>query len=67
MRTAKFLFRLVAAAVAPLIPAAAWACPGCMVADPKNASTYLGMTLIMSALPLFLIGGLGYWLYRRHS
>jgi hypothetical protein len=38
-----------------------------MVGDPKNAGTYLGMTLIMSALPLFLVGGLGYWLYRRHS
>jgi hypothetical protein len=38
-----------------------------MVGDPKTAGTYLGMTLMMSALPLFLIGGLGYWLWRRHS
>jgi hypothetical protein len=50
-----------------LIPASAWACPACMVGDPKTAGTYLGMTLIMSALPLFLVGGLAYWLWRRHS
>lgn len=38
-----------------------------MVTDPKNAGTYLGMTLMMSALPLALIGGLAYWLWRRYS
>jgi|GEM_PF-6661926 len=54
-------------AVLTLIPAAGWSCPACMVGDPKTASTYLGMTLIMSALPLLLVGGLGYWLWRRHS
>jgi len=64
----KFSTRLlVAAAALPLVPAAAWACPACMVTDPKNAGTYLGMTLMMSALPLGLIGGLAYWLWRRYS
>jgi hypothetical protein len=38
-----------------------------MVGDPKTAGIYLGMTLVMSALPLILVGGLGYWLWRRHS
>jgi hypothetical protein len=38
-----------------------------MAGDPKTAGTYLGMTLVMSALPLVLVGGLGYWLWRRHS
>jgi len=58
--------RTFAAAVAlTLIPAAGWSCPACMVGDSKTASTYLGMTLIMSALPLLLIGGLGYWFWRR--
>jgi hypothetical protein len=56
-----------AAAVAALLPAAANACPACMVGDPKTAGAYLGMTLIMSALPILLAGGLGYWLWRRHS
>jgi hypothetical protein len=58
---------IAAAAALSLIPAASWSCPACMVNDPKTASTYHGMTLIMSALPLLLIGGLGYWFYRRQS
>ena len=45
----------------------AQACPVCMAADPKTAGTYLGMTLMMSALPLGLFGGLIYWLKRRYS
>jgi len=59
--------RIISVAVLALIPAAGWSCPSCMVGDPKTASTYFGMTLIMSALPLLLVGGLGYWLWRRHS
>jgi hypothetical protein len=51
---------------ATLLPGVALACPACMVGDPKTASTYLGMTLIMSALPILLAGGLAYWLWRRH-
>jgi len=58
---------LVAAAALPLVPAAAWACPACMVTDPKNANTYLGMTLMMSILPLGMLGGLIYWFWRRYS
>jgi hypothetical protein len=58
---------LSAAAGAALIPSAAYACPACMVGDPKTAGTYLGMTLVMSALPILLVCGLGYWLWRRHS
>lgn len=58
---------LGASAVTALLPTAASACPACMVGDPKTAGTYLGMTLIMSALPILLVCGLGYWLWRRHS
>ncbi len=61
------LFIATAAAGAALVPASAWACPACMVSNPKTAATYLGMTLVMSALPILLVGGLGYWLWRRHS
>ena len=68
MRSMKFRnCLLVVAAVFPLIPNAAWACPACMVGDPKTAGIYLGMTLVMSALPLCLVGGLAYWLWRHHS
>jgi hypothetical protein len=38
-----------------------------MAGDPKTAGIYLGMTIVMSALPMLLVGGLSYWLYRRHS
>lgn len=58
---------VLAAGTASLIPASALACSACMVGDPKTAGTYFGMTVMMSALPLLLIGGLGYWLYRHHS
>jgi len=67
MRVAKANTTILAAASVCLSPAASWACSGCMAGDPKTAGTYLGMTLVMSALPLLLVGGLGYWLWRRHS
>ena len=48
MRGLNFTARFVAAtAGAALVPGAAWACPACMVGDPKTAGTYLGMTLVM--------------------
>ncbi len=68
MRNLNFAARfLIAGAGTSLIPGAAWACPACMVGDPKTAGTYLGMTLVMSSLPILLVCGLGYWLWRRHS
>jgi hypothetical protein len=64
----KLFTRLLVAAVAlPLIPAATWACSSCIVTDPKNANTYLGMTLMMSILPLGMLGGLIYWFWRRYT
>lgn len=68
MRSLNLATRLLAvAAGVSLGPAAAWACPACMVGDPKTAGTYFGMTLVMSVLPMLLIAGLAYWLWRRHS
>jgi hypothetical protein len=68
MRGLNFAFRFLSAVTgASLIPASASACPACMVGDPKTAGTYLGMTLVMSSLPILLVCGLGYWLWRRHS
>ncbi|HEX4642076.1 MAG TPA: hypothetical protein VH161_01370 [Candidatus Acidoferrales bacterium] len=58
---------LIASAGAMLVPGAAVACPACMVGDPKTAATYFGMTLVMSALPILLVCGLGYWLWRRYQ
>jgi hypothetical protein len=68
LRNLNFATRfLIAAASASLIPAAAWACPACMVGDPKTAGTYFGMTVVMSSLPILIVCGLAYWLWRRHS
>jgi hypothetical protein len=58
---------LIAAAGVSVIPTAASACPACMVGDPKTAATYFGMTVVMSSLPILLVCGIGYWLWRRHS
>jgi len=58
---------LILAAAVALIPSATWACPACMVGDPKTAATYFGMTVVMSSLPILLVCGIGYWLWRRHS
>jgi hypothetical protein len=38
-----------------------------MVGDPKTAATYFGMTVVMSSLPILLVCGIGYWVWRRHS
>jgi hypothetical protein len=64
----KFSYRLpIATALFSVIPAAAHACSACILADPKTSGTYLKMTLMMSALPLGLLGGVGYWLWKRYS
>jgi hypothetical protein len=68
MRRLSFVARFLIPAAGPsLIPAAAWACPACMVGDPKTAATYFGMTVVMSSLPILLVCGIGYWLWRRYS
>jgi hypothetical protein len=62
-----FVRLLVTVGCVGVAPAVVNACSACMMADPKTAGTYLGMTLMLSALPLGLIGGLIYWLRRRYS
>ena len=57
----------IAAAATAFVPGVAWACPACMVGDPKTAATYLGMTVVMSSLPILLVCGLGYWLWKRYQ
>jgi hypothetical protein len=68
MRNAKLTLRvLTIASFAAAMPASGWACAGCMAGDPNTAHIYLGMTLMMSALPLAMGAGLGYYLWRRYS
>jgi hypothetical protein len=50
-----------------LVAGAAQACPICILADPRTSGTYLKMTIMMSVLPLGVLGGLIIWLKRRYS
>ncbi|MBI1909460.1 MAG: hypothetical protein HYS22_04760 [Deltaproteobacteria bacterium] len=45
-------------------PALALACPSCYWADARNLWAYYGSTILMSLLPLLLLGVLGWWVYR---
>ncbi len=49
-------------------PGVVLACPVCGPAGTENTAwAYLTMTLVLSGLPLAMIGGVGYWLYRRNA
>lgn len=41
------------------------ACPACGAPDDKNAAAYIGMTVMMSLLPLAAIGGMVWWVARN--
>lgn len=56
----------VVAVLFVLAPRAALACPVCgLVGVNENWAVYLAMTAVLSALPLLMIGGMVFWLYRR--
>jgi hypothetical protein len=59
--------RLVAAVVTgPLaLPAPAAACAVCFVGSADSIPAFVGTAIVLSLLPLALIGGLGLWLHRR--
>lgn len=54
---------LIAALVA--VPALAVACPVCGAATEDNRMAYLGMTIVMSLLPLVGFGGIAWWVWKR--
>ncbi len=50
------------------VPAVALACPVCGTAGPNdNGWAYFAMTIVLSALPLGMMGGVGWWIYRRST
>ena len=54
------------AAVAPLLPRAAEACAVCMSGrEDETKNAFLLGTLLLSALPFALVGGLVLWVRRR--
>ncbi len=55
----------VLAALARLLPASARACSVCYDPTEENRQAFLGSTAILTLLPLALIGGGGWWLWRR--
>ena len=57
--------RLVPLLLMLLWPVAALACPVCFNAREESRHAFLWTAIAMTLLPLSLIGGLGYWLWRR--
>ncbi len=52
-------------ALALTLPRAAQACAVCIGRDANTQRAFLVGTLLLSALPFFLIGGLAWWIRRR--
>jgi hypothetical protein len=49
-------------------PAFALACPVCGTAGANdNGWAYFAMTIVLSGLPLGMIGGVVFWVYRRSA
>jgi len=58
----------VAAAIVMLSPRSVLACPVCGLAGTQeNSEAYFAMTMLLSGLPLVMIAGVGYWVYRRSA
>jgi len=64
-RAARSLAPLGAALAAAWPGARAWACAVCVVPSRDTATAFLGTALLLSVLPLALIGGIGIWFHRR--
>ena len=62
-RHLRSIVALSAAAMA-LVPAAAWACPVCFTASPRVRMAFFGTTVLLSLLPLGMIGAGVEWIRR---
>jgi hypothetical protein len=63
-----FLRVLIATLFVLASPAMVLACPVCGTAGPNdNGWAYFAMTIVLSGLPLGMIGGVVYWVHRRSS
>jgi cbb3-type cytochrome oxidase subunit 3 len=53
------------ALIATFVPAIALACPVCGQGREGSGTALLVMSIILTCLPLGMIGGVSYWAYRR--
>ncbi len=50
-----------------VVPAVLFACPVCGLASASdNQSSYVSMSVMLSALPLSMMAGIVFWLYRKN-
>ena len=47
------------------LPRAAHACPVCFGGDADNRAEFIGTTLFLTLLPLLMVGGFAFFLWRR--
>jgi hypothetical protein len=58
--------RFIASLLVLAIPSPALACPVCGLASTlDNRGAYIGMTLVLSGVPLAMIAGITIWIARR--
>ena len=55
----------VACGLLLLLPGAAWACPVCFDTTAENRMAFMQTTVLLSLLPLGMVGGVGVWIRRR--
>jgi hypothetical protein len=59
---------LIATLIVLATPAFAFACPVCGTTGANdNGWAYFAMTIVLSGLPLGMIGGVVFWVYRRSA
>lgn len=56
---------LLAAVLLPVLPGGAAACAVCFDTTAENRMAFMVTTVILSLLPLGMVGGAGVWLRRR--
>jgi hypothetical protein len=66
MRTTSMRFVTAVGVLVLAVPASLGACAVCGLTGTRdNGLAYLAMTVVMSGLPLAMIGGVVFWVYRR--
>jgi hypothetical protein len=62
------LARAGAAVLVTAVPNAAWACPLCLGSmSEANRLAFLGTMVLLTSLPVIMIGGLIFWIAKRAS